>query len=210
MAEDFFEDLLKDEPELSEEEKRKKNKDAEEARKRREAEEKAKKEAEEKAKAEAEEKAKAEAEEKARLEAEQKKRSEQTQKLGDQLIQFKKAYPDVDLQTLDKDANFKNFIDGKLLGKKDFKTLYEDYLNLTSSISGKTADEIKKIHQIKAGSSTGTSTPQGTPKVSDDVYSREELDRLTRKLPLMSDAEAKKIMAKFDKSVEFYKKNKGE
>lgn len=211
MVEDFFEDLLKEEVvETNEEEQRRKNKDAEEARKRREAEEKAKKEAEEKAKLEAEEKAKQEAETKAKAEEEQKKKNEQTRKLGDQLVAFKQKYPEVDLGTLDKDTNFKKFIDGKLLGRKEFTQLYEDYVDLTSSVSGKTPDDVKKIHQIKANSSTGTATPAGSTTKETDIYSKEELDRITRKLPFMSDSESKKVMAKFEKSVEFYKKNKGE
>lgn len=227
---DFFEDLLEqfDDPkeeteELSEEEQRRKNKDAEEARKRREAEAKAEEEAKAKAEAEAEAKAKEEAEKQAQAEKpeekveqpaavepqkEVKQKAEQTNRLGEQLVQFKSRYPEVELSALDKDANFKKFINGKLLGKQNFIELYEDYIDLTSSISGKTQDDLKKNYTLKANASSGTSKPAGKAEVVAEVYTQEELTRLTERIPLMSDKEVKRIQEKFDRSVDYYKKNK--
>lgn len=223
MAEkDFFEDLLKDfdnpkeeTQDISEEEQRRKNKDAEEARKRREAEAKEKAEAEAKAKEEAEKQEQVkEPEEKVEQPAkvepqpEVKQKAEQTNRLGEQLVQFKTKYPEVDLATLDKDTNFKKFINGKLLGKQNFIELYDDYIELTSSISGKTQEDLKKNYTLKANASSGTSKPAGKAEVVAEVYTQEELARLTARIPLMSDKEVKKIQEKFDRSVDYYKKNK--
>jgi hypothetical protein len=212
----FFEDLLDDIDDNEDEEENnedkgdgkkdnrsQKNRDAEEARKRREAEEKAKREEEERKKAEEEAKRKAEEEKKKAEENASKK----TQKLGEQLVDFKKKYPDVDLAELDNDKSFKRYIDGKLLGKKDFTSLYEEYLEMKSELSGVSQDEVRKNYERKAKSSSGTAIPRGNDNPT-EVYSEEELKRITDKLPYMSDKETNKIMEKFEKSVEFYKKNK--
>jgi hypothetical protein len=213
---DFFEDLLKefDDPkdETNEEEQRQKNKDAEEARKRREAELKAKEEAEKKAKQESEAKAKeVEAKVDTPVAKEEKKpepekKTDQVNQLGEQLVSFKNRYPEVDLPALDKDTNFKKFINGKLLGKQNFIELYEDYIELTSSISGKTQEELKKNYEIKAKASSGTSKPAGKADAAAEVYSQDELDKLVKRIPLMNNNEVKKIQEKFDRSVEYYKK----
>ena len=225
---DYFEDLLQEfeedpkEPELTEEEQRQKNKDAEEARKRREAEAKAKEEAEkevatpkednseaEAQKAEAEAAAqKAEEEAKAKADAEAKKQASKTNQLGEQLLAFKTKYPDVDLATLDKDTNFKRYIDGKILGKKDFVGLYEDYIDFTSSISGRSQDELRKNYEKKAQASSGSSKPKGEVKPKEEVYTEDELTKIAARIPLMNDKEAKKILEKFERSVEYYKNNK--
>jgi len=216
---DFFTDLLeqfedpKEVEETSEEELRRKNKDAEEARKRREAEAKSKEEAEAKAK-EAEAKKQEEAkkleekvEQQTKVETQEiKQKAEQTNRLGEQLVKFKAIYPEVDLSALDKDNNFKKFINGKLLGKQNFVELYEDYIELTSSISGKNQNELKKNYEIKAKASSGTSKPSGKADAIAEVYSQEELDKLVKRIPLMSDNEVKKIQEKFNRSVEYYKK----
>lgn len=176
---------------LTEEEQRRKNKDAEEARKRREAEEKAKK------------------AEEAKKDESDKKEADRTNKLGEQLVQFRKKYPDVELAELDKDKSFKKFIDGKLLGKKDFISLYEDYLEMRSEFSGKTPDEVRKVHRKKEQASSGSSLGSSQqPNTVSDVYSEEEIERLSQKIPLMSHQEAERVMEKFDRSIDYYKKQK--
>lgn len=221
---DFINSLLKDDDdeddqddeEDEEAKKSRKNKDAEEARKRREAEAKAKKEAELKAKKETERKAKEEAERKAKEEAEAKakveaeesekqRRSANENKLGEQLVAFKTKYPDIDLGQLDKDKHFKNYIDGKLLGKKDITTLYEEYVDFRSGVSGTPKDIIEKNFR-KAQSSSGTSQKGGGEDLS-DVYSIDELKRLSEKLPFMSRQEAAKVEAKYERSLAYYEKN---
>jgi hypothetical protein len=217
---DFFEDLLEqfDDPkeeaqETNEEEQRRKNKDAEEARKRREAEVKAEAEAKAKEEAEKQEQAKepeAKVEQPKTVEPQQevKQKAEQTNRLGEQLVNFKSMYPEVELSALDKDTNFKKFINGKLLGKQNFIELYEDYIDLTSSISGKSQDDLKKNHTLKANASSGTSKPAGKAEAVAEVYSQEDLDKLIKRIPLMNDSELRKVQAKFDRSVDYYKKNK--
>lgn len=174
-----------------------KNKNAEEARKRREAEAKAKKEAEEKAKKEAEEKAK-----------KKETRESNEEKLGKQLLEFTKKYPDVDLRELDNDPNFKKFIDGKLLGKKDFIELYEDFTALKKNLSGKSQEEIERDYYKKSRSAVGSLGTGASATNVGDIYSEDELEKLAARLPLMNDAEADKIMEKFQKSIDFYSKKK--
>lgn len=182
------------EKEKEAESERIKNKNAEEARKRREAEAKAKKEAEEKAK----------------LESEKKKETRESneEKLGKQLLEFTKKYPDVDLRELDNDPNFKRFIDGKLLGKKDFIELYEDFTALKKNLSGKSQEEIERDYYKKSRSAVGSLGTGASATNVGDIYSEDELEKLASRLPLMNDAEAEKIMAKFQKSIDFYSKKK--
>lgn len=176
-----------EEKELSEEEQREKNKNAEEARKRR------AKEAREKE------------EEEARQEKEERKKEfEETNvnKLGEQLSEFTKAYPNVDLAKLDSDENFKNYIDGKLLGRKDFTELYEDYIDLMSSVSD--SEEVKLRHQIKSQASSGTthSSGEGVP----EIYSEEDFNKLVERMPTMKQSEIDSVWEKFQNSLKFYKK----
>jgi membrane protein involved in colicin uptake len=218
---DLFKDLLEDtdedseEEEKSEEEKKKeeeerqKNKNAEEARKRREAEAKAKSDADAKAKADADAAAKAKAETETNGTDEKAKKNEENRaKLGEQLIEFSKKYPDVKLTDLDKDKAFKQYIDEKLLGKKSFIQLYEEFVEVKKAISGNKDDKNEQDggEDPRANASSGSSTGKGSGSGATDVYSEEEFDRLVSKIPFMSDNEFKKIEAKFNKSYSYYKK----
>ena len=209
----FMDSLLKPIGEETEEQKRLKNKNAEEARKRREAEAKAKEEAEAKAKAEAEAKAKAEAEAKAKAEADEKARAEagdvekqNRDKLGQQLKEFKDKYPDIDLAELDKDVNFKRFINGKLLGKQNFTEIFEDYSSLRAEIQGEQTSAIQKRYQ-KAVASSGSSIGKGgSVDTPTDVYSEAEMAAIAAKLPTMNPKAAKEATAKLERSIKFYDK----
>lgn len=206
----YFEELLNDDEEPvtpeaekkpTEEEIRLKNKNAEEARKRREAEAKAKKEAEA-AKATQPEEAKKPAEtveKPASEESATDQKSQQVNKLGEQLIQFKQKYPDVDLAQLDGDNAFKRFIDGKLLGKKDFTSLYEDYQAFRSEMG---LSVQQQNNQIKSQASTGS--PISSANTGGDVFSEDELRRISERLPFMSPREAAKIEQKLKRSIQFY------
>lgn len=214
----YFEDLLdklseedeteeekakaEEEKQKLEDEQRLKNKNAEEKRKRLEAEAKAKAEQEEKDKAE---KDKALADTK-NLENEEKKNADRVNKLGEQLVKFKKDYPNIDIEALDKDVHFKRYIDGKLLGKKDFTELYKDYLDLQSNFSGKSEEDLRKNYEKKADSGSGSFVNKGA--VEAGVFTEEELEKLAEKMPFMNDKEVDKIMEKFDKSLNFYKNKK--
>jgi len=207
---DFFKDVL-DEPEVEEEapvvkkveetdeqknKRSQKNIDAEAKRKRLEAEakDKAQKALDEKlAKEEAVAKKKDEAKEK------------QTETLGEQLSNFKKEMPEVDLKELDNDKSFKKYINGKLLGKQTFIELYKEYLEVKSDLSGKTKDEIQTNYQKKAQASSGSSKANAETNPA-SVYSEEEYNKIMARLPYMSDEESTKVMEKFDRTTKHYTK----
>ncbi len=214
---DFFKDVIdeeeseKKEEEPSDEEKqRQKNKDAEEARKRREreAKEKAEKEKEEAEKKKEEETPPPAEEKKAEKEDPQSKEDEKDKRvkeLGKQLYDFQQKYPDIDIASLDKDAHFKNYLEGKLLGKKNFTELYEDYVALKTELSGKEKENIINEY-LKSNSSSGSSGKGATR--TDDVYSEDELNEVAEKLRTMNPSDAKKVREKFYRSLDFYEKNK--
>lgn len=208
-----------DEEKAKKEEELQKNKNAEEARKRREAEAKKKLEEEAKAKLEAEAKAKLE-EEKAKLEAEAKEKAKkaeesnkekETQKedkiatLGEQISKFKEKYPNVELKALDNDKAFRKYIDGKLLGKKNFTELYEEFVDFKSEITSVEKEAIEKNY-IKANSSAGAL--KSNPNDIAEVYTEQELEEITKKMPTMRPSEVDKVYAKFKKSVSYYENKK--
>jgi outer membrane biosynthesis protein TonB len=164
-----------------EEEQRRKNKDAEEARKRRERE--------------------------AKEAAEKEKKSAQVKQLGQQMLDCTKKYPNLVIAELDKDENFKKFIDGKLLGKKTFTELYEDYVEMRRSFSEKSSEEVRQQYEKKELPSSGAPFSSGSPQNA-QYYSMDELNKLAEKIPFMNDEEYAKVADKFEKSLEFYKKNK--
>lgn len=203
---EFINSLLEDvdteeEQDKQDEEQRRKNKDAEEARKRRAAEAKAKAEAKPQQPV-------ASSEEKPVVE-ETPKQEEPNEpdvnRLGQQLVDFKAKYPEVDLANLDNDKAFKKFIDGKLLGKKDFTKLYEEYVELKSEITGVELKTVQSNYQ-KAQSSSGSSiSPIVNPS---EVFSEEELRKVSQRLPFMSPKEAASIEAKLKKSIAYYEGKK--
>lgn len=220
---EFFKDLLGDDEAVEEksevltDEQRLKNKNAEEARKRREAEAKAKEQAQakpvEEPKAEAEQPSEqpapankpATAEVKPEENASQQEtQAQQVNKLGEQLVAFKQKYPTVDLAQLDKDTSFKRFINGKLLGKQDFTTLYEEFVSFKSELTGQDNSSVIQNYQKKAASSTGSSIT--TAPGNADVYSEQELQQISQKLPFMSPKKAAEIDAKLKRSIAFYDK----
>lgn len=180
---DDLEEESEEEKRRREEEQRRKNKNAEEARKRREREAK---------------------EKKARDKLE-----EQRNELGRQLVDFKKKYPDIDLAALDNDKRFARFIEGKLLGKKDFTQLYEEYVDFVKEIGGTTGIDIQKEHMLKERSSSGSSRSSGGyVSGGSDVYSERDLERIAARIPFMTEKEAMQVLPKFEKSIEFYKNKK--
>jgi hypothetical protein len=214
VQEEYFKDLLADDEELNElakpkptEEELRKNKNAEEARKRREAEAKQKKEAEAKQTVEqpapTNKPVNAEVKPEKSAETAPDPKVEQVNKLGEQLVQFKTKYPDVDLAQLDGDKSFKRFIDGKIMGKKDFTKLYEEYQEFRNEMGLQAQNQNS---QIKAQASTGSSVSSANSGT--DVFSEDELRRVSEKLPFMSPKEAAKIEAKFKRSIDYYDNKK--
>ena len=195
--EQFINSLLgtnddKEEETLREEEaQRIKNKNAEEARKRREAE----------AKLQAEKLQEEEPVEEAKEEL--KKEKQNINRLGEQLVDFKNKYPEVDLQQLDADKSFKRYIDGKLLGQKEFTALYEEFVEFKAELVGVETQVVKKNY-IKSQSSSGSST-SGSP-VTADVFSEEEMRQLSKRIPLMNPKDVSRIEDKLKRSMAFYAK----
>jgi hypothetical protein len=220
---DFINSLLNDDDDSDddsdgEEDRSQKNRDAEEARKRRESEAKEKAELEEAKKKEEEEskkqeeeaqKQEEEAKRKAKQQEEEQQKLEETKaanqkKLGAQLVEFKKTHPDVDLGELEKDKNFKRFIDEKLLGKKDFSTLYDEYVDFRSETSGVARDIVEKNYR-KLNSGSGSSQ-KGNSAIPSGLYSLDELRKIAKKVPYMSAEDYQKIEEKYEKSIEFHEK----
>lgn len=187
-------EVAEKESEESEEEKerkekeRQKNKDAEEARKRREKEEKEKKRLEEEKK-----------------EQEDKKESS-TQILGKQLNDFTKKYPNINLKSLDDDKHFTRFISGKLLGKKDFTELYEEYIEFKKDLSGKSESDIVRDYEKKRQASPGSLGAGGADVETAEVYTKKELDDITAKIPFMTEKQVAAVMGKYEKSLEYHSK----
>lgn len=198
----------------AEEAQRIKNKNAEEARKRREAEAKAKAEEGEEPQGEATQEEEAEEEPKEDVEepkeevkveeAKKEPKEDNVNQLGKQLVSFKQKYPEVDLEQLDNDKAFKRYIDGKLLGAKDFTNLYEEFVEMKAEIQGVESKSIERNY-IKAQSSSGTSSSTST--TTGDVYSEEEMRKLSQRIPLMNPKDVAKIEEKLKRSIAYYETN---
>jgi hypothetical protein len=205
--EQFINSLLgtdEEEEAKAQEAQRIKNKNAEEARKRREAEAKAQAEAQPVEEAPAKEETPQEVKEEPKVEEvkEEPKQSE-VNRLGEQLVEFKKKYPEIDLQELDNDKVFKRYIDGKLLGSKDFTALYEEFIDFKADLSGVEAQTIQRNY-IKAQSSSGSSTSTST--TTGDIFSEEEMRQLSGRIPLMNPKDVAKIEEKLKRSIAYYDK----
>lgn len=176
-----------------------KNKNAEEARKRRESEAKAK--AEAKAKEEEANKAK----EKTQVEDEEVEEITPQQQVKDLI----KKYPTIDLGELDNNENFQEYLQGKWVkGGKSITEIYEAYLSYEARITKQDKAEVEKQYQKKStpslrGSSGGTG---GTTKV-EDVYTKEELESLSAKMPYMNSKQYASIEEKYERSIKYHRKN---
>lgn len=211
--EQFINSLLnvedeEEEEKKSEEAQRIKNKNAEEARKRREAEAKLAKEQEEEVAVEETEEVVEEVVEEPQVEepveeVKTKPKDENVNRLGEQLVKFKQKYPQIDLEQLDQDKAFKRYIDGKLLGNKDFISIYEDFVEMKAEIQGVESKTIERNY-IKAQSSSGSSTSTST--TSSDVFSEEEMRKLAQRIPLMNPKDVAKIEEKLNRSIAYYEK----
>lgn len=190
-----------DEPNNDEDEEAKaealriKNKNAEEARKRRESE----------AKAKAEAKAKEEAD-KAKEEPQAEDKEITPEQQVKELIT---KYPNLDLGELDKNENFQEYLQGKWVkGGKSITEIYEAYLGYEARLTKQDKAEVEKQYQKKStpslkGSSGGTG---GTTKV-EDVYTKEELESLSAKMPYMNPKQYASIEEKYERSIKYHKKN---
>ena len=216
---DFINSLLNPEPEpepeteMTEAEKAEaealKKKNAVEAQKRREREAKEKAEKEAKEKAEAEAKAKAEQETKQKTEEETRAKSEsgnqrenQVTKLAKQIADFRIKNPEIDIEKLQKDTDFTEYLSGKLLGKKTFTELFESYNAFVNRIGGVSP---KEQYSKNADKPSSKSANKGTT-LPEDVYTEEEMKRIASKMPFMSRQELEKINEKLNRSLAYYNK----
>jgi len=95
------------------------------------------------------------------------------------LVDFKTAYPDVDLDELSSDEDFDLFCKGKL-GKEPLKDIYKDYLDYNERVLKKNEKKLeeKAIElQARANSSVGSrDVPQAE---ENDVYTLEQLKSMS-------------------------------
>jgi colicin import membrane protein len=175
----------------AEEEQRRKNKDAEEARKRREAEAK-----------------------KAKTADKPDTPDTPDEKKGmdpkEQVRELVKKYPDLDLRELDEDVDFQEYSKGKwVAGGKSITEIYEDYISFRARISKEEEEVVKQRYARKSGPSLkGSSGGTGGTQKSDDIFTMEELESLSKRMPYMNPKEYQSISSKYEKSIQYHKNKK--
>jgi hypothetical protein len=171
-----------------EEEQRRKNKDAEEARKRREAEAK-----------------KAKTDDTPDTPDEEKGMDPR-----EQVRELVKKYPDLDLRELDEDVDFQEYSKGKwVAGGKSITEIYEDYVSFRARISKEEEEVVKQRYAKKSGPSLkGSSGGTGGTQKSDDIFTMEEMESLSKRMPYMNPKEYQSISSKYEKSIQYHKNKK--
>jgi chemotaxis protein histidine kinase CheA len=193
---------------LTEEEKQREfNRKKEEERKAKELaekEEKARKEQEElelKRKQEEELAKQKEAEEKAK----QEKQDDNRQNATKDVRAFREKYPDVDVNELAKDKDFMRLArrewgpDGSTLIE-----VYEYYTDFVSRVSQKAKEDVASAYAKK-----GTPSLRGSGSSSGgigDIYSEDDVKRIAKKMPTMTQKEYDAVIDKYLRSVAFYSK----
>ena len=171
-----------------EEEQRRKNKNAEEARKRREAEAK---------------KAKA-------TDTPDTPDEEKGMDPKEQVRELVKKYPNLDLRELDEDVDFQEYSKGKwVAGGKSITEIYEDYVRFRARISKEEEEVVKQRYARKSGPSLkGSSGGTGGTQKTDDIFTMEELEALSKRMPYMNPKEYQSIASKYEKSIKYHKNKK--
>lgn len=175
----------------AEEEQRRKNKDAEEARKRREAEAKKAKEAK-------------------TADTPDTPDEKKGMDPKEQVRELVKKYPDLDLRELDEDVDFQEYSKGKwVAGGKSITEIYEDYVSFRARISKEEEEVVKQRYARKSGPSLkGSSGGTGGTQKSDDIFTMEELESLSKRMPYMNPKEYQSISSKYEKSIQYHKNKK--
>lgn len=171
-----------------EEEQRRKNKNAEEARKRREAEAK---------------KAKA-------TDTPDTPDEEKGKDPREQVRELVKKYPNLDLRELDEDVDFQEYSKGKwVAGGKSITEIYEDYISFRARISKEEEEVVKQRYARKSGPSLkGSSGGTGGTQKTDDIFTMEEMEALSKRMPYMNPKEYQSIASKYEKSIKYHKNKK--
>lgn len=205
-SQDEDEDENEEDDEEDDEALRIKNKNAEEARKRREAEAKAKLEEEAKAKILEEQKPK-EKEDDDGIEEDDGNTQEKNKEPQKQVKELVEKYPDLDLGELDKNEDFQEYLQGKWFkGGKTITEIYEAFISFKSRILNQEKAEVEKqYHKKSTPSIKGSSGGNGGDNKQIDIYSKEEIEILSAKLPFMSAKEYNMIEAKLDRSIKHHK-----
>lgn len=174
-----------------EEEQRRKNKDAEEARKRREAEAKKAKTAD-------------------TPDTPDTPDEEKGADPREQVRELVKKYPDLDLRELDEDIDFQEYSKGKwVAGGKSITEIYEDYVSFRARISKEEEEVVKQRYARKSGPSLkGSSGGTGGTQKSDDIFTMEEMESLSKRMPYMNPKEYQSISSKYEKSIQYHKNKK--
>jgi hypothetical protein len=177
-----------DEAAKKEEEQRRKNKNAEEARKRREAEAK---------------KAKA-------TDTPDTPDEEKGMDPREQVRELVKKYPNLDLRELDEDVDFQEYSKGKwVAGGKSITEIYEDYVKFRARISKEEEEVVKQRYTRKSGPSLkGSSGGTGGTQKTDDIFTMEEMEALSKRMPYMNPKEYQSIASKYEKSIKYHKNKK--
>jgi hypothetical protein len=177
-----------DEAAKKEEEQRRKNKNAEEARKRREAEAK-----------------KANATDTPDTPDEEKGMDPR-----EQVRELVKKYPNLDLRELDEDVDFQEYSKGKwVAGGKSITEIYEDYVKFRARISKEEEEVVKQRYTRKSGPSLkGSSGGTGGTQKTDDIFTMEEMEALSKRMPYMNPKEYQSIASKYEKSIKYHKNKK--
>lgn len=175
----------------AEEEQRQKNKDAEEARKRREAEAKKAKTAD-------------------TPDTPDTPDEEKGADPREQVRELVKKYPNLDLRELDEDVDFQEYSKGKwVAGGKSITEIYEDYVSFRARISKEEEEVVKQRYARKSGPSLkGSSGGTGGTQKSDDIFTIEEMESLSKRMPYMNPKEYESISSKYEKSIKYHKNKK--
>lgn len=113
---------------------------------------------------------------------------------------FQAAYPDVKLQDLANDADFDTFCDGKL-GNKPLKDIYASYLTFRERLIGageKKAQQKAVSQKAKENASVGSLANEGG-EADGDLYTREQLARMSVDEILRNDKKVQRSMAALNK-----------
>jgi hypothetical protein len=103
----------------------------------------------------------------------------------EQVRELVKKYPDLDLRELDEDVDFQEYSKGKwVAGGKSITEIYEDYVSFRARISKEEEEVVKQRYARKSGPSLkGSSGGTGGTQKSDDIFTMEELESLSKRMP---------------------------
>lgn len=147
-----------------------------------------------------------EAEEKAELEKEKASKKERLQRLASEDIKaFKEKYPDIDINSFKNDADLYKQIKTRWSPEgESLVEVYESHIDFVSRISQKAKEDVASAYAKK-----GTPSLRGSGSSSGgigDIYSQDDVKRIAKKMPTMTQKEYDAVIDKYLRSVAFYSK----